>query len=219
MERRFRERVYDNKPQSLCYGCKACEQVCPCKAIEMRDDSEGFRYPKINTDLCVDCGMCQKSCPTQDLNIEKFLHKTPERVDAAWNKNLDERLKSTSGGLFYLLAERWIREGGVVFGAGYDGHLKVEHRSVETIEDLKALRGSKYVQSDVGNTFALAKEFLKQGRKVLYSGTPCQIAGLKSFLGKDPDNLQTIDLVCHGTPSPKFLPTICNGAASSWEAR
>ena len=205
MGHRFRIKVYDNKPQSLCYGCKACEQICPRGAISMPADREGFWYPEINTDLCVDCGLCQKSCPTQDENLMKWLHPMPSTVDAAWNRCLEKRLKSTSGGLFFLIAESWIKRGGIVFGAEFDSELRVFHHGVGRVEELKNLRGSKYVQSDVRDSFAEAEKMLMRGENVMYSGTPCQIAGLKSFLGTDYDNLITVDLVCHGVPSPLFF--------------
>ena len=189
----MRSKVFNNKPFEECYGCQACAQICPHGAIDMKPNEEGFLYPNINATKCIDCGLCQKVCPTQDENTSLLFHLTPQYVEAAWNVNLSERLESTSGGVFFLLAN--------VYGADYKKDLSVYHRRIENIETLKRLRGSKYVQSDIGDVFIQVKSDLKAGKKVLFSGTPCQIAGLRLFLRKPFDNLYTIDLVCHGVPS------------------
>lgn len=186
------------KEKSSCCGCEACVQCCPKHCILLREDREGFLYPQVDKAVCIDCGLCEKVCPV----IHQGEASEPLSCYIAINPNEDIRLKSSSGGVFTLLAEATIREGGVVFGARFDEEWNVIHAWTDTIEGLAPFRGSKYVQSRVGNTYKETKEFLQQGRKVLYSGTPCQIAGLKRFLRKEYDNLLTVDFICHGVPSP-----------------
>jgi coenzyme F420-reducing hydrogenase beta subunit len=182
-----------------CCGCNACVQSCPKDCITMQEDNEGFLYPAIDLETCIDCSLCEKVCP----EIHQKEVRKPLQVYAAKNRNEEVRLQSSSGGIFTLLAEKIIEEHGVVFGARFDENWAVIHDYTETIEGLASFRGSKYVQSRIGETFSQAKQFLKSGRKVLFSGSPCQIAGLKLFLKKDYENLLTIDFVCHGVPSPK----------------
>lgn len=201
----MREFIYNNKPKELCYGCRACEHICPKEAITIAPDHEGFIYPSIDPNKCIDCGLCEKVCPTQDANKDKLLHGEKSTVYAAWNTDLALRMKSTSGGMFYTLASRFIEEAGVVYGAKMDKDLTAYQCRVTSIEELAALRGSKYMQSNTRDTFVMVKNDLTSGLKVLYSGTPCQIAGLRSFLRKDYAHLFTIDLVCHGTPSPTIF--------------
>jgi len=167
----------------------------------MREDREGFLYPSVDKTLCTDCGLCKKVCPV--LNQHEF-HKFSVAY-AAKNKNEQVRAESSSGGMFTLLAEQTIAQGGAVFGAKFNDKLEVVHDIAESVADLKAFRGSKYVQSRIGDTYRHAANFLRQERQVLFSGTPCQIAGLYAFLGKDDVNLLTCDVVCHGVPSPKVL--------------
>lgn len=198
----MRTRVFYNLPESACYGCQACAQICPSGAINMKEDDEGFLFPHIDSDKCIECNLCEKTCPTQLNVVETLFHRTPDNVDAAWEHNIEDRLESTSGGAFFAIAHKWLENGGVVYGAGFDENLNVKHIRISHIDELKRLRGSKYVQSDVSDSFKLVKNDLKQGVRVIYSGTPCQIGGLRSFLKKDYDNLVTIDLVCHGVPSP-----------------
>lgn len=181
-----------------CLGCGACALICKKKCIEMTANDEGFLYPKINAELCINCKQCEAVCP---LNKEPNGRQISKAFFAE-NKNEDERLLSSSGGAFLPLARKIIRQNGVVFGAAFNSLFEVEHIKVEIDEDLIQLSGSKYVQSRIGNTYAEAKSILKSGRKVLFSGTGCQIAGLKSYLGKNYDNLYTIDFICHGVPSP-----------------
>lgn len=183
----------------VCCGCGACAEVCAHKAITMRFNEEGFLYPVTDSSLCNDCGLCNKVCPF----INRDRARMPKNVYAARNKDLSMRLKSSSGGLFTLLAEKIIQEGGVVFGAKFDSDWSVIHASAETLEECKAFVGSKYVQSRLGSTFSEVRRCLKDGRKVLFSGTPCQVAALRKFLRKDYDNLLLIDVVCHGAPSNK----------------
>ena len=167
----------------------------------MKEDKEGFLYPEANAKLCVECGACEKVCP--------ILHageaRKPSHCYAAKNKDAEVLKRSSSGGIFSILAQYVISEKqGVVFGAMWEDE-RVVHGAVERLEDLYKLRGSKYVQSDLRDSFKQVAGFLNDERYVLFSGTPCEIAGLKSYLKKDYDNLLTVDLACHGVPSPKVL--------------
>ena len=190
--------MIDIKEKHNCCGCSACVLVCPKQCISMSADKEGFLYPQVDGAICINCGLCDKVCPV--INQEE--PREPLAVYAAKNNNEEIRLKSSSGGIFTLLAEQIIAEGGVVFGARFNESWEVVHDYTETIEGLEPFRGSKYVQSVIGDNFIKAKQFLKDGRKVLFSGTPCQIAGLKKFLRKEYENLLTVEVVCHGVPSP-----------------
>lgn len=184
--------------KSLCCGCSACVQSCPQQCISLIADKEGFLYPQVNKTSCIDCGLCEKVCPELHQSEERM----PLNVYAAKHPDETIRRKSSSGGIFTLLADTVIDVGGVVFGARFDTDWNVIHDYTETHEGLRAFRGSKYMQSEIGNTYKQAEQFLKVGRKVLFSGTPCQIAGLKRFLRKDYENLLAVDFVCHGVPSP-----------------
>lgn len=184
--------------KSKCSGCNACVQICPKQCIRMQEDCEGFLYPLVNDDMCVDCKLCEKVCPIINQNEPR----RPLKIYAAKHPDDEIRLNSSSGGVFTLLAEQVIAEGGVVFGARFDESWQVVHDYTETVEGLAAFRGSKYVQSVIGNTYKSAQDFLEQGRKVMFTGTPCQIAGLRKFMRKEYGNLLTVDVVCHGVPSP-----------------
>lgn len=190
--------MIDIKDKTECCGCHACTMVCVRHCITMQADQEGFLYPVVDKDICTNCGLCEKVCPIINQNEQR----KPLNVYAARNINEDIRYQSSSGGIFTILAEEVIKKGGVVFGARFNEHWNVVHDWTETIEGIADFRGSKYVQSTIGNTYREAKEFLQQDRYVLFSGTPCQIAGLKNFLRKKYDKLLTIDIVCHGVPSP-----------------
>lgn len=181
-----------------CCGCNACVQRCPKQCISMQEDEEGFLYPIVDMSNCVDCGLCEKVCPV----INQESERNPIEVFAAVNQDDSIRMQSSSGGIFTALAEQIIRENGVVFGARFDEKWEVKHDYTETIEGLKVFRGSKYVQSRIGDTFKQAEFFLKAGRKVIFVGTPCQIAGLRLFLRKEYVNLLAVDIICHGVPSP-----------------
>jgi len=183
-----------------CCGCNACVQKCSKQCISMCEDEEGFLYPHVDSRLCIDCHLCEKVCPC--LNQE--LRKEPIACYAAMNTNELIRKQSSSGGIFTPIAESVIADGGVVFGARFDENWQVVHACVETSEELAAFRGSKYVQSKIGDTFKQAEVFLKKGRKVLFSGTPCQISGMHHFLRNSYNNLLTVEVVCHGVPSPKI---------------
>lgn len=186
------------KDKKDCCGCAACVQICPKACIGLVEDTEGFLYPHVDRNSCIGCGLCEKVCPI----INAGEPREPLHCYAAKNKDERIRMESSSGGVFTLLAESIIDEGGVVFGARFDDKWEVVHDFTETKAGLAAFRGSKYVQSRIGNTFRQAESFLKEGRKVLFSGTPCQIKGLKLYLRKDYDNLLTVDFICHGVPSP-----------------
>lgn len=183
---------------SRCCGCSACVQRCPKQCISLREDAEGFLYPEVDASLCVDCGLCEQVCPELHPDAER----QPLQTFAAVNPDAEVRRTSSSGGVFTALAEQVIDAGGVVFGAVFDAHWEVRHRCATTREELAACRGSKYVQSVIGDTFLQAERFLKSGRRVLFSGTPCQIAGLRRFLRRDYDHLLCVDFICHGVPSP-----------------
>lgn len=186
------------KEKKDCCGCSACAQRCPKQCITMQSDNEGFLYPIVDTDKCIDCGLCEKVCPV----INRNEPSKPIAAYAAMNKNEEIRLASSSGGIFTLLAEATINEGGVVFGVKFNEKWQAVFDYTETLEGIAPFRGSKYVQAVVGDAYKYAESFLKAGRKVLFTGTPCQIAGLKKYLRKDYENLLAVDVICHGAPSP-----------------
>lgn len=182
-----------------CCGCSACASACPKRCITMKSDNEGFLYPHLDKDTCIDCGLCEKVCN----ELHPFPQRSPLQVWAAINKDEEIRLKSSSGGIFHILAKMTIDDGGVVFGARFDENWQVVIDYAETMIGVEDFMGSKYVQARIENAYKNAKRFLIEGRKVLFSGTPCQVAGLKQFLRKEYDNLLTVDFICHGTPSPR----------------
>lgn len=191
--------LYQKK--SDCCGCGACLNICPRNAIKMVADEYGFLYPQIDDTLCVGCRKCMTVCAFQNINEEN----TPLSTYVAVSKNKEQSVKSASGGIFASLAEDFINKGGVVFGASFDEDRGVLHQRVDKIENLYLLQGSKYVQSKIGSTYKEAKKLLTAGEKVLFSGTPCQVAGLRSYLGKEYDGLLTVDIICHGVPSEKMF--------------
>lgn len=198
--------MIDIKQKSQCMGCAACSQICPKNCITMKADNEGFLYPIVNTETCINCGACDRVCPVSNT---KFFPK--DGFPSAWlvyDKDVESRKRSAAGGGFSAIAREFIlKYGGVVFGAAYDDKYYVHHCSVECVADLTKLQKSKYIQSDVKGTFLEVREYLNNNRYVLYSGTPCQIYGLKRFLGTiaDSSHLYCIDLSCHGVPSPKVF--------------
>ena len=187
-----------------CTGCRMCVQICPVKAIDMKENEEGFFEPIINKEKCIKCGLCFKRCPQlNDVKVGKKINS--HKVFAMKNKNTEEQKNSSSGGVFSVLARYVLENNGAVYGACFDEKLKLEHIRIDKQENLYKLRGSKYLQSNTKNTFELVKNDLNKGVKVLYVGTPCQIAGLKNYLGKDYEELLLVDLVCHGVPSQKLF--------------
>lgn len=185
-----------------CCGCSACESICPKHCISMSEDEEGFLYPKVNLDACIDCKLCEKVCPIHHVLKGQEIVST-YTVCSKDKENLEE---SASGGSFIPLAEYVIDKGGVVFGAAFDNNMRLKHQYAESKDGIRKFRGSKYVQSDVDDAFSKVKSFLKAGRTVLFSGTPCQVQGLYNFLRKtNIENLITLDFVCHGVPSPKVF--------------
>lgn len=188
-----------------CSGCSACYSICSKSAIIMKANEEGFLYPNIDKSKCVECGLCDKTCPAINVfskNSEEF-----PIAYAAINNNEEIRLQSSSGGIFTAIAETVINEGGVVFGAKFSENFSVIHSWTDTIEGLADFRGSKYLQSVIGDSYKDCAEFLKKGRKVLFSGTPCQVQGVKRYLESKnfknvDENLLTVDFICHGVPSP-----------------
>lgn len=193
--------------KAQCCGCSACAQRCPRQCISMQMDNEGFLYPQVDISKCVDCHLCEKVCPV----INQYDTRTPLKVYAAKNSDDEVRRLSSSGGIFTLLAEQTIKDGGVVFGACWDNEWNVKHDCVDNISDLQRFRSSKYLQSVIGDAYLKTDQFLKTGRKVMFTGTPCQIAGLKHFLRKEYDNLLAVEIICHSVPSPgvwqQFLTT------------
>jgi coenzyme F420-reducing hydrogenase beta subunit len=185
---------------SKCTACGSCIQICPVHCIEFKE-YDGERYPIINEDKCINCDLCKRHCPSlQKVNLNDI-----QNAYAAYANADATRLSCASGGAFTCLAENILGQGGIVFGSSMNPDLSIEHICVARKEDLNKIKGSKYVYSDGKDCYQLAKEALKRGRKVLYSGTPCQIAGLYSYLGKDYAELTTVDLVCHGTPPYKLF--------------
>lgn len=191
-----------SKFRDKCVGCRSCEQKCPKQCITMKPNNEGFIYPNIDANICVQCGACIKACPVT--NVKNYRNK-PQQVWAFKNKRTAEIMRSASGGAADVACGAVLRQGGIVFGAAYDENLVVKHIGVTDETGRKKLQSSKYVQSDIQKCYIQARTALQHNQKVLFIGTPCQIAGLYSFLGGDQDNLFTIDLICHGVPSPKLF--------------
>ena len=186
-----------NKKTNCC-GCTACAAICPKDSIVMKEDEEGFLYPVVDKETCIDCGACERVCPIQNPVLEKKIEQKAYLVQC-----MDEkiRLDSSAGGAFTAIATAIIKKNGVVFGATYDENYRVYHTYVDTVEDLAKFRNSKYVQSDLEDSFKQVKRFLKEGRWVCFSGTPCQIEGLFKYIGPH-EKMLLVDVVCHGVPSP-----------------
>lgn len=181
-----------------CCGCYACTNACPVHAIEMTMDEEGFFYPQADEQKCISCGKCVQVCPMQ----AKPENHSMMRFFGVKLKDKGERLKSSSGGAFYALAKLCLKKQGLVCGVAYDQQLSVRHMLAENEAELDRLRGTKYVQSSIGTVYADIRKALSLDRYVLFSGTPCQVAGLKNYLGREYEKLLCIDLICHGVPSP-----------------
>ena len=207
--------MVDKIKKENCYGCGACEQRCTNKCIQMVTDDEGFIYPRVNMELCSMCGMCSLVCPS---NNPKMPADYDVETKVAYANDSQLRSRSSSGGLFSLLANSVINQGGVVFGARMNEDHLVYHAMVEDVAGLEQLRGSKYLQSRIGATYKETENQLRLGRVVLYVGTACQISGLKSFLSKDYQNLYTVDVLCHGVPSEKVWKRYIDELQSGYDA-
>ena len=190
------------KDKADCCGCTACASICPKDAIKMEPDTLGFKYPKVDLGKCIDCGLCEKVCAFND-NYDKSLNLKEPEIYAARYKDMHEIETSRSGAAFIAISDYILENGGIVYGVGYKDHFRVAHKRATTKEERNEFKGSKYVQSDLDGIFGQVKEDLKQGNTVLFSGTPCQTAGLNSYIGKKlRENLVLVDIVCHGVPSP-----------------
>jgi len=196
------DNFFQSTDKTLCCGCRACEQICPENAIHMEQDKEGFSYPVIDKKRCINCGLCVKACPINNKIYESNDTLEEPKLYAAYHKDEKILKDSTSGGAFTALAQAFCDKNYAIFGASFDKDMIVKHTFVTDIKDIFKFRGSKYVQSDIGSSFKDVKNFLKEGKKILFSGTPCQVAGLKEFLGEDHKNLLSIDFICHGVSSP-----------------
>lgn len=185
-----------------CCGCTACASVCAHHAISMEPDALGFLYPKVDTEKCTNCGLCEKVCAFNS-NYDKSLNLAQPLAYAARHKDMKEVETSRSGAAFIAISDYVLDNGGVVYGAGYTDHFRVIHKRATTKQERDEFKGSKYVQSDLNHVFLQIKKDLKDGLTVLFSGTPCQTAGLNSFIGKKlREHLILVDIVCHGVPSP-----------------
>lgn len=182
-----------------CTGCTACYAVCPGNCIEMKEDAEGFLYPEINEKLCVSCGKCSKVCPV--VNKTNRMGDVKEEAYVVCHKEQDIRVDSASGGAFTMFAQYVLQQEGIVCGAGYDDNLHVVHKVCDKFDDLGKLRGSKYVQSEIGSIYNIVKMNLENGNYVLFTGTPCQVEGILKYLGEKYERLITVDIACYGVPS------------------
>ena len=192
------------KDKAECCGCTACASICPNDAIAMESDTLGFKYPKVDLDRCISCGLCVKVCAFND-NYDKSLNLKKPEIYAARHKDIHEIETSRSGAVFIAISDYILENGGIVYGVGYKDHFKVAHKRATTKEERNEFKGSKYVQSDLDGIFRQVKEDLKKSYTVLFSGTPCQTAGLNSYIGKKlRENLVLVDIVCHGVPSPNI---------------
>lgn len=192
---------FRNNDKFLCSGCGVCKNICPRNAIMMEDDEKGFSYPVIKEERCINCGLCEKVCPMVN---EKFSN-SPLKIYACKNKNENIRKTSSSGGVFEEISNIILEQNGVIFGAGFSEDNKVKHMKAENIEELQELKKSKYVQSDVKNIYNQVKNEIVNERKILFSGTPCQVQALRNNVSINKENIFLLDVVCHGVPSPKIF--------------
>ena len=192
------------KDKSACCGCSACASVCGHQAITMKPDGMGFLYPEVDQSKCVDCGLCNQVCAF-NADYDKSNNLPAPDVYAVRHKDINEISTSRSGAVFIALSDWILEQGGAVYGVGYEGHFRVVHKRATNKEERNEFKGSKYVQSDLKDTFFQIKQDLKKGYKVMFSGTPCQTSGLLSYLKlfkQDISQLYVVDLVCHGVPAP-----------------
>lgn len=195
---------FDTKEKKLCCGCKVCSSICPVDAISFQNDEEGFWYPIINEVKCIKCNKCRTACPLAKNELDKI--KEENQTYAAYSKSKEVLNNSTSGGVFTHISDYILDEGGVIFGHAYYEELKCICKIARTKDERNAFRGSKYVQSDMNSVYEEIKNEVKTGKKVLVTGTPCQVDAVKNFFsGKIPENLFTMDIVCHGVPSPQIF--------------
>ncbi len=195
--------MIDTITKKDCTGCKMCKDICPVEAIMFETDFEGFWYPKVDYSKCIKCELCVKKCPPLSNNNPSKNTTTSIDVFATWSKNQELRIDSTSGGIFSELSQVVINNGGYVVGVAFNEDLMVEHIVIDSLNDIRRVRRSKYLQSDTENIYKKTKTLLVKNKKVLFSGNPCQSAGLLSYLGKEYDNLYTVDFICKGNLSPK----------------
>lgn len=194
-------RYLENKQASDCCGCSACAQKCPKQCLTMHPDKDGFLFPEVVNDTCIDCGLCSKVCPLEN----KVTSNTAPKFYGAYNVNTMDIKNSSSGAIYPALGKWIIAQGGVVFGASLDEKHNLYHIATSAEEEFVKTLGSKYFQSDIKETYKECKADLDSGKLVLFTGTPCQIHGLKCFLRKDYQNLYTADVICHGVPSSKMF--------------
>lgn len=199
-----------------CTGCGMCSNICPKNAISLKKGVNGFIYPGINDDECINCGLCVKKCPA---NSDKLMDSTMKKMYAAWNTEKLMRKKSTSGGISSLLEDEILKDGGAVIGVKWGENFCPEYSVAFNQEQAEAFRGSKYVQSNTGDIYLKVRALLDGGKKVLFTGTPCQIAALRSFLGREYEGLFTIDLVCHGVPSYDCVKRYLNEASNKYGSK
>ena len=194
----------EKKIESLksCCGCQVCKNICPTQSIRMIKKKDGFIYPSINKNSCINCDKCDNMCPI--INFKKNQNYVQRKAYLAYSFNKEDLLLSSSGAMFPVIAKKIIEANGIVIGAAYNGKNLVEHKVIENVNDLSKIQGSKYIQSNIKDNYLIAENALKKGKYVLFSGTPCQIAGLKFYLKKDYDKLITQDIICHGVPSERI---------------
>lgn len=194
------------KSKKDCCGCYACYNICPKQCIDMKQNKDGFVYPRINNKICINCNLCETVCPI----INQYQIKNPIACYASKHKNLNIRLNSSSGGICYAFSEWTIYKDGIVFGASMDKELICKHTKAKSKKEITKFFGSKYIQSEIGDTYFQVKDYLEKNKVVLFIGTPCQISGLKHFLGKEYNNLYCIDFICHGVGNPAVLKSYIN---------